>query len=245
MSSLSVAPRALRAAILPLLARGGLRRVGIAAASGRGHANDHCDADDDTCFTKPAPLAPLAPTTSAGDRLQWCLSQAGSSGAAGVQQEFLVLLAAHLEVVAADEEAEHLLRRMRPPPMAPADDDLRLRLMALRRRQRSASTQDALYALVLSKFVSAGVPMTPPLQGCSSSVPCPQALTGLLLAFHGTEAADVVHAHVVAAIDGRDAASAALPAAEVVRVSTAQLAQARAAAGGAASSACLQSSHAS
>jgi hypothetical protein len=197
-----------------------LRNHALRAAASSGGS---CDANT----TPPRPLAPLQPSSTAGTRLHWCLSDASR------MPDFGVLLSAHLEVVAADEEAERLATR-RPPPMAPADVALRQRLLDLRRRQRASATQDVLYALVLERFVAAGLTLTAPLvPSAGDGAPFHAAAlphrehTNALLAFHGGEAAHVVHAHVTACIDGGDdVARATAPDDTVVLgCATAQMAQ--------------------
>jgi hypothetical protein len=202
------APRALRSRALR-------SRAGRASASAGGR-----DAPP------PRPLAPLQPASTAGTRLHWCLSDASR------MPDFNVLLTAHLEVVAADEEAEKISARRPPFPMAPADVALHQRLLDLRRRQRASATQDVLYALVLERFVAADVPLTAPLVAGSAAPYYAAAAprrehTDALLAFHGGEAAHVVHAHVTACIDGSDevARLTAPDDAVVLGCATAQMAQ--------------------
>jgi hypothetical protein len=130
------------------------------------------------------------------------------------------MCAEFLTILAADAEAE-VQRNLLRPPMAPADEALQLRLQLLRRSQRDSATQDVVYALAVSKFVAAGVPLTPPFDTAHPR-PTPAAHVHALLAFHGSqEAQSVVAAHVAATVDGKHQ-GVVVPGDEVVRCATAQ-----------------------
>ena len=224
-------PRALRASpVLGARARplpG--RRSAVRIRSDAAHRGDERDA-----VCQAASLAPLAPSSTAGKRLHWCLAHASRL------PDFDTLVNAHMEVVAADAEAERAaaaLHPLRSPPMAPADASLRLRLLEIRRQQRAAATQDMLYALALRRFVAAGVQLSAPLvvssatastSGAGAGVAAAQldaaesAHVELLLALHRPEAAQVVRAHVTASVDS----GKALRDGDVVRCAAAQAAQA-------------------
>ena len=163
-------------------------------------------------------VAPLAPTSDTGIQLHSLMAYP-SLRATG---KFDARLSAHLEVIAADQEAEaiHMRRDPSAPPMSPADDALRLRLMELRRSQRKNATSDAVYACAVHKLLLAGVPMsgrTSPDDGREHAA--------VLLAIHGPDASKMIAVYVGAAVDGLNANGSKLPDDALVRVATAQMAQ--------------------
>ena len=171
-------------------------------------------ADDESVVPQ---VAPLAPTSETGIQLRSLLA-AGPAFATG---QFDLMLSAHLEIISADQEAEALLLQRPPlaPPMSPADDALRLRLVELRRSQRKNATVDALYACAVRQFLLAGVPMagrTSPDDGREHAP--------VLLGIHGASASKMIEAYVSAAVDGLSAKTKMSDDA-LVRVAKAQLAQ--------------------
>ena len=171
-------------------------------------------ADDDAVIPQ---VAPLVPTSETGIQLRTLLA-AGPSCSKG---QFDVLLSTHLEVISADQEAEKLLLQRPPlaPPMSPADDALRLRLVELRRSQRKNATVDAVYACAVRQLLLAGVPMagrTSPDDGREHAP--------VLLGIHGVGASKMIEAYVSAAVDGLSPKTKMSDDA-LVRVAKAQLAQ--------------------
>jgi len=163
-------------------------------------------------------VAPLAPTSDTGIQLHSLLAYP-SLRATG---KFDATLSAHLEVIAADQDAEMILmqRDSSAPPMSPADDALRLRLMELRRGQRKNATSDAVYACAVHKLQLVGVPMsgrTSPDDGREHAA--------VLLAIHGADASKMIEVYIGAAVDGLSMGGSKLPDDAVVRVAKAQLAQ--------------------
>ena len=158
-------------------------------------------------------VAPLAPTSETGIQLRTLLA----AGPSCAKNQFDLLLSAHLEIISADQDAELLLLQ-RPPPMSPADDALRLRLVELRRSQRKNATVDAVYACAVRQLLLAGVPMagrTSPDDGREHAP--------VLLGIHGVGASKMIEAYVSAAVDGMSAKSKMSDDA-LVRVAKAQLA---------------------
>ena len=171
-------------------------------------------ADDETVVPQ---VAPLAPTSETGTQLRSLLA----AGPACSRGQFDVVLSAHLEIISADQEAEALLLQRPPlaPPMSPADDALRLRLVEQRRSQRKNATVDALYACAVRQLLLAGVPMagrTSPDDGREHA--------HVLLGVHGVGASKMIEAYVSAAVDGLSAKTKMSDDA-LVRVAKAQLAQ--------------------
>jgi hypothetical protein len=117
---------------------------------------------------------------------------------------------------------------------------VRSRLLELRRQQRMAAVTDSIYSMVLAKLLTVGLTLTAPLTASSAattalqqdttSAPSSVAVVArhaqhaeALLSLLSGEAAQVVRAHAIAAVDG--GSSPALPREAIVRCATAQLGQ--------------------
>lgn len=160
-------------------------------------------------------VAPLEPTSDTGIQLHGLLA----NPATRTSGSFDTMLCAHLEVIAADLEAEALLMMQKRMPMSPADDALRLRLVELRRNQRVNATSDAMYACAVRQLMLVGVPMAgrgSPEDGREHAA--------AQLGIHGADASTMVEAYVSAVVDGLTP-KAKLDEDVILRVAKAQLAQ--------------------